>query len=60
MMVTPIRGGCVIQPGRPFELSSTAGRSSSNSVMFFHLRHNLRIRELVRCLDRNDALGRHM
>ena len=28
--------------------------------MFLHLRHNLRIRQLVRALDRNNVLGRHL
>ena len=34
--------------------------SASDSVVFLHLRHNLRIRQLVRALDRHYALGRHL
>jgi hypothetical protein len=32
--------------------------SASDAVVFLHLRHHLRIRQLVRALDRNNALGR--
>ncbi len=53
-------GSGLAGPANALSLSSEScvdgAVSASDSVVLFHLRYNLRLRQLVRALDRNNAL----